>query len=177
MKTPIIEYKKILYVTDLSESGRATFPYAASIANRYDAELTVFHVVRPPKFEDYLVGYIDNDLWNEIKGRELEEARTLLASRKRDDAAIKHQVFELCQSTLVGHEDDLYVTYDIKIAMGDPVDEIVKEADESNYDLIVIGKRSRGYLEEAVMGTTARRVMRRCNRPVMVVPIGVITSS
>ena len=31
---PKIEYKKILYVTDLSESGRHAFPHAASIARR-----------------------------------------------------------------------------------------------------------------------------------------------
>ena len=31
---PYIEYKKILYVTDLSESGRQAFPHAVAIAQR-----------------------------------------------------------------------------------------------------------------------------------------------
>ena len=40
-----IKYKKILYVTDLSESGRHAFPHAVAIARSNDAQLTVFHVV------------------------------------------------------------------------------------------------------------------------------------
>ncbi len=42
---PKVEYKKILYTTDLSESGRYAFHHAASLAAHYQAELTVIHVV------------------------------------------------------------------------------------------------------------------------------------
>ena len=42
---PKIEYKKILYTTDLSESGRYAFPHAASMARCSGAELVVLHVV------------------------------------------------------------------------------------------------------------------------------------
>jgi nucleotide-binding universal stress UspA family protein len=35
----------ILNATDLSESARYTFGYAVSLANRYDAVITVPHVV------------------------------------------------------------------------------------------------------------------------------------
>ena len=42
---PLVEYRKILYVTDLSESGRLAFPHAAAITLRNNAQLTVFHVV------------------------------------------------------------------------------------------------------------------------------------
>ncbi len=171
MQTPIIEYQKILYATDLSEAGRAAFPYAASIARHYTADLTVFHVVKPPEFEDYLVGYIDENLWKEIKTRDLEEVKDILVSRKRGDASIEDKVAEFCQSTLADDEGKPYVVYDIKVSMGDPVTEIVKEARDGNYDLVVIGKHGRGPIEETVMGTTARRVLRRCNQPVMVVPL------
>ena len=49
-KIPMVKYKMILYPTDLSESGRCAFPYAASIANMYGAELTVLHVVETDEF-------------------------------------------------------------------------------------------------------------------------------
>ena len=71
---PKIEYKRILYTTDLSESGRHAFPYAASIAQRFLSELTVFHVVETRDFEKYLVGYISEDLWKDLKTENLEEA-------------------------------------------------------------------------------------------------------
>jgi nucleotide-binding universal stress UspA family protein len=41
----IPEIKKILYATDLSENARHAFGYAVSLANRYDAGITVLHVV------------------------------------------------------------------------------------------------------------------------------------
>ena len=41
----IPEIKKILYPTDLSENARYAFSYAVSLANRYDARITVLHVV------------------------------------------------------------------------------------------------------------------------------------
>lgn len=171
MQTPVIEYKNILYATDLSDSGRGAFPYAASIARLQDAKLTVFHVLKPTKFENYLVGYINEELWSEIKSRDLEEVRNILISRKRDDAAIKKCVDEFCKETLVEGEEHPYIAYDIKVVTGDPVTEIIREASDGGYDLVVIGKRGTGLVEEAIMGTTARRVIRRCDRPVMVIPL------
>ena len=40
----IPEIKKILYTTDLSQNARYAFGYAASLANRYDAGITILHV-------------------------------------------------------------------------------------------------------------------------------------
>ena len=171
MQTPVIEYKKILYATDLSDSGRTAFPYAASIARHQDANLTVFHVLRPTKFENYLVGYIDDKLWSEIKTRDLEEVKNILANRKRDDATIKKCVDEFCKDTLLEEGKHPYIAYDIKVVTGDPVTEIIREANDGNYDLVVIGKNGDGLIKETVMGTTARRVIRRCDRPVMVIPL------
>ena len=61
-RIPSIQYHKILYVTDLSESGRQAFPHAASLARRYAADLTVLHVVEDQDFEQRLVGYISEKL-------------------------------------------------------------------------------------------------------------------
>ena len=41
----IPEIQKILYVTDLSENARYAFGYALSMANHYDAKITVIHIV------------------------------------------------------------------------------------------------------------------------------------
>jgi nucleotide-binding universal stress UspA family protein len=41
----IPEIKKILYTTDLSPNARFAFGYAASLANRYDAGITILHVL------------------------------------------------------------------------------------------------------------------------------------
>lgn len=166
---PSIEYKKILYTTDLSEAGRFAFPHAASIATHYDAELTVLHVVETEEFEKYLVGYISEDLWDEIKTRNLKEARSILISRKRDSAVIKNAVDQVCQHILTKGEAKPAVSYDIVVEMGNPVEKIIEKARKGNYDLIVMGNHGRTALKEALMGSTAWRVLHRSDIPVMMV--------
>ncbi len=170
-KIPRVEFKKVLYATDLSETGRCAFPYAASIANRYGAELTVFHVLETVEFEKTVVGYISEDFWDQIKKRSLEEARDMLVSRKRDDADIRDTVDAFCQEALGEEGKQPYATYEVVVKAGDTVQMILDEARKGDYDLIVLGKKGRRAVEDALIGTTARRVMRRCSIPVMVVPL------
>jgi len=139
----------------------APSPHAASIANRYKADLTVFHVVETLQFEKHLVGYISEQLWNEIKTRNLQEAREILSRRKRDDASIEDAVDQFCQQVLVEGEDHPYVTYEIVVKTGDPVEEIIKEAHRGTYDLVVIGEHSRRVVKDALkrkVGSTAWRI-------------------
>ncbi|WP_316366473.1 universal stress protein [Candidatus Thiodiazotropha sp. CDECU1] len=170
-KLPRIGYNKILYVTDLSEEGRLAFPHAASLANIYAAELTVFHVVESREFEKFLEGYFNEELWNEIRNRNVEEAREILVKRKRGDASIKDDVQQFCEDTMENDENESYVTYDVIVDIGEPGDRIVEKAHSGGYDLVVIGKRGRGILRGGLMGDTARRVIRHSKVPVMVIPI------
>jgi nucleotide-binding universal stress UspA family protein len=167
---PRIEFRKILYATDLSESGRQAFPHAAAIAHHCEADLTVYHVVETHDFEKYLVGYINEPLWDEIKHRSLEEAREILIRRKRDDALIKNDVDRQCQDALT-EGNHPYVSYDVIVDIGDPVDKIVRKAETEDYDLVVISKHGHGALKGALMGDTASRVVRKCSKPVLVVEV------
>jgi nucleotide-binding universal stress UspA family protein len=169
-KLPRIGYKKILYVTDLSEEGRHAFPHAASLAHSYNAELTVFHVVESREFEKFLEGYFNEELWNEIRTRNVVEARDILVKRKRGDVSIRDDIQQLCDDTM-GDENSPYVTYDIAVEIGEPGDRIVEKAQTGGYDLVVIGKRGQGIMRGGLMGDTARRVIRHSKVPVMVIPI------
>lgn len=167
---PPVEYRKILYTTDLSEAGRHAFPHAAGIAHRCRAGLTVLHVLESMEFEKYLVGYIGEDLWKEIKTRNLEEARDILIRRKRDNAAIRSEVDEHLQATMDG-ERGPYITYEVKVQLGDPAEEILREVEAGGYDLVVMGNHGRGMIGDVVMGSTAWKVLHRCRVPVLLVPV------
>mgnify|MGYP001544372861 CR=1 FL=1 len=169
--TPRIGFSKILYLPDLSEAGRYAFPYAASLAHRYGAVLTVFHVMEKHDFEKYLVGYINEDLWEELKTRNLNDAKDILVHRKRDDTVIKDSLEKLCEECMSADGGHPYVSYDIALESGDPVEEVLKKADQGNYDLIVVGKHGPGIVEGALLGDTARRIVRRCTIPVLVVQV------
>ena len=169
---PVIEYKKILYATDLSEAGRQAFPYAASIAQRFNSQLTVFHVVEARDFEKYLVGYISEEIWSDLKLRDLEEAKSLLVSRKRNDVEIRNSVQQFCEETIAQHPEKPLISYEVVVRSGEAVEQILQEANSGGYDLVVISKHGhRSSVKDAVMGDTARRVMRRSTVPVMVVPL------
>ena len=167
---PRVKYNNILYVTDLSEAGRVAFPHAASIANEYEAKLTVLHVLDTRSFEDNLVGYISEDMWNEIKHHNLDEARQILVQRKRDNAVIIDSVDQFYRDYIDDKSGGQpYVSYDIQVKVGDAVETILEEANRGNYDLMVTAKRGHGIFYGGLMGDTVRRVLRRCAIPVLVV--------
>lgn len=171
MDVPKIEIKKILYATDLSESGRYAFSYAASLSSLYGAELTAFHVVdEGPELDRSLAGYMDEALWEEIKKRDLQEARDILVSRKRDDAAVRQCVGDYCDAIQNGSAEP-YVTYTVLVKAGNPVQLILEEAEKGDYDIIVIGRHGHSMLKDSMMGNTVRRVLRRAAIPVLIVPL------
>jgi len=168
---PSITYNRVLYVTDLSETGRHAFPYAASIASQFNAALTVFHVVDPGNLES-LIGYANEDLWQTLVNQTLEEARETLYSRKRDNVEIRNHIEQLCDETLANSADTPVLSYEVKVEMGEALEKILHEAHTENYDLLIISKHGhRLSVKDAVIGDTARRVVRRCKIPVMVVPL------
>jgi nucleotide-binding universal stress UspA family protein len=66
-------------------------------------------------------------------------------------------------------EGEGFVTDDIIVVRGNPVEEIIKCSKEKNCDLIVMGTHGHGTLADAMIGSTARRVLRRSLKPVLVV--------
>ena len=167
---PNVEYKNILYATDLSEAGRVAFPHAASIARKYDAGLTVLHVLDTSDFEESVLGYISEDLWEEIKQQNLEEARRILVERKRENVEVVNSVDRFHKHYVHEHDDTRpYVSYEIEVKAGDAVKGILQEASSGKYDLLVLAKRGHGVLDGGLMGDTVRRVLRRCVIPVLVV--------
>ena len=50
-----------------------------------------------------------------------------------------------------------------------PVDEILQEVENNEYDMVVMGAHGHGALADAIMGSVSRRVVRRCKKPVLVI--------
>ena len=55
------------------------------------------------------------------------------------------------------------------LAHGEPVVEILRRAEADGADLIVVGRRERRSLRAAVLGSTAARLARKSDRPILVV--------
>ena len=171
MELPKVEIKKILYATDLSESARYAFAYAVSLADLYNAAITMIHVLPeiPGILDKNVLGYISADRWEEIKSQHFEEAREALIGKRQDHLAIRDALHQFSENVKESHEGNGFVTDDIVVVRGNPVEQILAQAEEKNCDLIVMGTHGHGTLAGAMMGSTARRVLRRSAKPVLVI--------
>lgn len=157
----IPDIKKILYATDLSENARYAAGYAASIANRYGASITVMHALEQlsPYRESLVVNVIGDTKWHDIMKKNESEFHEKFRKRIED----------FCEDMAAEDPSCPFIIDNTVVMAGNPVELILDEAKKGNYDLVVMGTHGHRGLADAVMGSTARRVLRRCQTPVLVV--------
>jgi nucleotide-binding universal stress UspA family protein len=133
------EFKNILFATDFGLGGEREAAYAFSLAQEHRARLTFLHVIAPEK--------------------NLSEAA--LALKKQ---AVTHQMGELVPATTG------YLCFpQFRTTVGDPVEEILRMAQESKADLIVMGAKPMKGLGDHAPNTKAYRVV--CASPCPVLTI------
>jgi nucleotide-binding universal stress UspA family protein len=159
--TMVPEIKKILYPTDMSETSTHAFSYAVSLANRYDASITILHVLKNPMptSENLVTNVIGNSKWQELLSRNKTEVVE----------KIRLRLEKFCEETKAELPACPFLMEEVIVKIGNPVDVILQEADQKNYDVIIMGAHGHGALAGAVMGSVSRRVVRRSTTPVLVV--------
>jgi nucleotide-binding universal stress UspA family protein len=157
----IPEIKKILYSTDLSPYARHAFSYAAGLANRYDASITILHVLEDisPTADSLVVNIIGHKKWAELRDRNEKEVLETIKSR----------LAQFCEDVQAELPSCPFITDKIKVKIGSPVEEILEEVENNDYDLVIMGAHGHGALSDALMGSVSRRVVRRCKLPVLIV--------
>ena len=137
----------ILVAVDFSDSSKAALDYALSIADRFDAAVTLVHAVEP---------YIhQEDLLLETS---LEDIDARWTRKQKEELEI------LRQSTVRNGTPSTVI-----VATGVAWTQIVETAKSRSADLIVIGTRGLTGLKHVLMGSTAERVVRHATCPVLVV--------
>ena len=170
MMLPKVEVKKILYATDLSDTAFHAFAYAVSLANSYGAGITILHVMfEDPDIDSKVAPYIGDYQWEEIKQRHYQEAREALIGKKRDNVAIQEVLHSFTENVKASDDVQSFATDEIIVERGNPVEQILRQAEKGGYDLIVMSNLGHSTLKDAVMGSTVLRVLRRSKVPVLVV--------
>ncbi len=153
--------QKILFPTDLSEHARYAFQYAALMANRFDAKLSLMHVIEgiPATGRSLLLDYIGQDKWDELH---------------REKAAgfqekVRTQMEAFCEEAATEMKDCQFLVENTIVREGYPAEEILREVENNRYDMVVMGSHGQGFMADAFMGNIARRVVRRCKTPVTVI--------
>ena len=159
----IPEIHRILYATDLSENARYAFGYAATLANKFDAKITLLHVLDGvnPGIEEQIIGYLGKEKWQQISND----------NEKQFVEKIKARISDFCNQMALHFKECPFLVDQIKVSRGEPVEEILEHSNAKNCDIIVMGTHGTGLFSGKLMGSTARRVLRRSEKPVMVIPL------
>ncbi len=157
----IPDVRKILYATDLSENARHSFGYAATLSDRCGATITILHVLEelPPSTIMQVKSLMGEQWWRENMDR----------NRQDIVDGIRRRLEEFCEQVERKQAACFFRVADILVTEGHPVSTILKTAAENGHDLIVMGTHGHGRFQEALMGSTARRVVRRSPLPVLTV--------
>ena len=160
-KTMIPVIKNILDTTDMSETSNYAFSYAASLANRYDALITIMHILKNPMptSENLVTNVLGEKKWLET----LDNNKTLVVEE------IRSRLEKFCNETKAEMSSCPFLMKEVIVKIGNPVDEIVQEAASDVYDMVIMGAHGHGAIAGTVMGSVSRRVLRRCKKPVLLV--------
>jgi len=139
-------YKNILATIDFGDNSAKVLQHAATLAQQFNANLIIMHVVdyAPSPDIDNVIAPVD------------ETANKLMSSAK-------NQLNELLEgATLSNGSRTVVVT-------GHPKIEIVRVAENENADLIVIGAHGKLGLVGLLLGSTVDRVLGQASCNVLVV--------
>ena len=158
MEVSKVKIKHVLYATDFSENAKYACSYAKSIADQYNAEITLLHVIKD-EIPDLLI---------------FDAGMERTSAGVADRLTIQKDIFEERKDKIIAKIKSEYGEKEIGInnilvMKGNPVKVIVNTAKEKECDLIVMGVKGRGSIEDMLMGDTVRRVISKGTLPVLVV--------
>lgn len=125
--------RRILLAYDGSNASDVAADFAADLTRRYDAELHVLAVLRPPEFGD-----------------EVETKASLESARRHMDSVMEHLRTRFAQQSTAAR---------FHVAIGHPAEQIVRFAEQQGVDHIVVGHRGHSMFERWLIGSVARQVI------------------
>lgn len=151
-------FRRILVAIDGSEPSKRALRYAVELAERWNAELlmlTVIPRVMLPVFSDESFG-----------------APPLASATGFGD--YQERLRGLYEEVLKGAEEETRESHPAlrlktRLEEGRPSTTIVRVAEEEDVDLIIIGSRGIGGITGWILGSTSRKVVDLCKKPVLVV--------
>ncbi len=153
----------ILYSTDLGTNTRQVFRYAISLAQHYQAQITLLHILEPlTSYGNALLEtYIPQEISQQHHQQALNKVRQTMQKR----------IERFCEEELHSTPEDSHLIAGITVLEGHPAHSIVEQAKILQADLIVMGTHSHSALGEILIGSTARKVTQLSPIPVLVIPI------
>lgn len=138
--------RRILVGCDFSADSDLAFQYGLAMAQEFESELHLVHVVEPPVYQYVSLTDVSSGRYSrEVMMDELTEKLEYM---------VPFEVRNWCDLTTTLKE-------------GKPDEELTRYAEINEMDLIVLGVRGHGLVEALFVGSTTDRVARRSPCPVL----------
>ncbi len=151
--------EKVLIPTDGSETAEKAVAFAVKLLQGTACGVTLLSVVEEPVYSAF---WSDGLIAPEVIMPPPEELREELDKRAEE---------MLAESAAPLRAAGLQVTP--KVRFGNTAAEILQEAEEGGYDMIVMGSHGRGMLSGFLLGSVSNRVVHHAPCPVLIVRHGV----
>ncbi len=151
-------YKKVLVALDGSEPSNNALKQAVAIATKFKAKLIMLAVVQRvmiPIFPDEGFG-----------GVPLSAAKDM-AQYQDKMRSVYQTVLNEAETKITQQHPDLKI--EAILMEGRPSGTITDFAEENDVDLIVMGSRGIGGYTGWILGSTSRRVVDSCTKPILIV--------
>ena len=143
-----LRLRRILIGCDFSSDSALALQYGLSLAQEFQSELYLAHVIEPTVYEDILKRSIESE----------EEFQQDLRVRLNDKL-----------NNMVPEDAKNWCEPITTLLAGQPHEELIKYAVVHSINLIVLGFRGHGLVETLLVGSTADRVAHRAACPVLLV--------
>lgn len=155
----------ILHPTDFSEHSEVAFRVASALARDYNARLILLHVISPS------MAIYGGKPASAMTGPAAEEAKKCLRELERSHwrlpCSAAFLVEEAKQSLRKMEERTHHIRVELLVLQGDPADMILRAAEETHSDMIVMGTQGRTALSRLLLGSVAESVIRKAPCPVL----------
>ncbi|MGF7184348.1 nucleotide-binding universal stress UspA family protein [Desulfitispora alkaliphila] len=145
--------KKILLAVDGSETSLKAAEQAKKLAQAFGSEIVILSVAHEPELHIFTEGAFLPDIKE-------EQAKILKA---------RIIACEKLAKSIAEENVEKGIKVDYKVREGRPSDEIIKEADQEPYDLIILGSRGLTGVKRFVLGTVSGKVANNSICSVMIV--------
>jgi nucleotide-binding universal stress UspA family protein len=143
----MLQIKKVLFPCDLTKNSSKILPYVLSIAEKYNGEIFLFHVI-----DDNLYKWGTPPYYSYT----LDEQKLLNGAAK---AMVK-----MCEGKLQSCPN-----FNRKITFGHPPTEILRIIKSESIDLVIMGTHGRKGLDHVIFGSVAEKVVRKSLVPVLII--------
>ena len=144
LSTSEIALKRVLLAYDFSPDSDLALKYAISLAQQYQAEVHLVHVIN----------------------KEIEDDQEVACAQVGAESLYRDVALRLQQA--VPKEAFLWCNVVNVVRCGRPADEILAYAKEKEIDIVCLGASGAGFRLGALLGSTVDRVLRRAPCPVFV---------